>query len=346
MHSTHTMRIVYFHTSLAPCGPTNQFKTLVKYQSENVEKYYFLFKSSHSSLIPFATRLSLFNLLKLLLSKNITIFHSSGILPDLCLYLLSLFFPQHSYFCTIRNIPWIDYLSLYPKYVSTILIFIHLNILSSSRLIPICCSLPTLSAIKSRLPSCLYFVDNCYTGNLISPLSVNNNLSSSNSLRCLSLSPLIPRKRIDSMISSFSGFQHYHTLDICGDGPLLKSLKCLNSSPSISFLGHVNPTCNFFSRFDLFLSFSESEGLPNSVLEALYNGLVCILSPIPSHKYLQRFTDRIIILEDLSPDSLRLAFDQAHSSSYSERLHYSFRKYFHPSRMLSSYMNIYTKHHQ
>ena len=143
------------------------------------------------------------------------------------------------------------------------------------------------------------------------------------------------------MSKLFSDLEIPFSLDICGDGPLFYSLHKNNITPAISFKGRVSPSPGFFSNYGLFVSFSQSEGLPNSVIEALYNGLVCILSPIPAHKYLQNFTDRIFILEDFEPVSLQAALHKAQTSTYSSLVHKQFCEYFHPSRMLDSYMDIY-----
>ena len=338
------MIIVYLHTSLIPCGPTNQFKTFIHSYSPFAHKYYFILKSSGSSIVSSASRLNFLQLLKLLITSKNILFHSSGLLPDSLLFIFSFLFPQHHYVSTIRNIPWIDYFLLYPKIVAFFLFFVHLNIFSSKRILPICCSLPLLLAIQKRIPSCTYFVDNCYTGIISLVPQSKPNLTHIDSLRCLSLSPLIPRKNIDLIIASFSSLEILYMLDICGDGPLFKSLQRTICTSQINLRGYVTPSSEFFSFYGIFISFSESEGLPNSVIEALYNGLVCILSPIPPHKYLQQFTDRIIIIDDFSSKSLQSALLQAQASNYSSRIHNHFCEYFHPDRMLTDYMHIYTNY--
>ena len=52
------------------------------------------------------------------------------------------------------------------------------------------------------------------------------------------------------------------------------------------------------------ISLSFSEGLPNSVIESLYNGIFAILSPISSHKYLSNFSKKALILNSFETSNL------------------------------------------
>ena len=49
------------------------------------------------------------------------------------------------------------------------------------------------------------------------------------------------------------------------------------------FLGHVDNVLAYLKCSDLYISASLSEGLPNSVLEALAENINCLLSDIPPH---------------------------------------------------------------
>ena len=144
------MIIIYLHSSLVPCGPTNQFKTFISNPSNYAQKYYFILKHSKFRVHSSSSKLSPLHFLRLLLTNKSLYLHSSGLLPDLLLYILSFLFPQHKYFLTIRNIPWVDYSLLYPAPISRILSFVHLHVISCNRIIPICCSSPLLLAIKKK----------------------------------------------------------------------------------------------------------------------------------------------------------------------------------------------------
>jgi glycosyltransferase involved in cell wall biosynthesis len=68
-----------------------------------------------------------------------------------------------------------------------------------------------------------------------------------------------------------------------GNGELLRSLAAKNKNDSIVFKGKINNVSDHLKASDYFVSASLTEGLPNSVLEALGTGLPAILSKIPAH---------------------------------------------------------------
>lgn len=75
------------------------------------------------------------------------------------------------------------------------------------------------------------------------------------------------------------------SLIMLGDGKERQMLQDLSKhDKNIIFLGNVNNVLDYFEQSDFFLSASLSEGLPNSVLEALFSGLPVLLSDIPAHK--------------------------------------------------------------
>jgi glycosyltransferase involved in cell wall biosynthesis len=55
---------------------------------------------------------------------------------------------------------------------------------------------------------------------------------------------------------------------------------------SIFILGNVSNVIDFLSISDVFVTTSNSEGLPNTVLEAMSVGLTIVASDIPQHKEL------------------------------------------------------------
>lgn len=68
-----------------------------------------------------------------------------------------------------------------------------------------------------------------------------------------------------------------------GSGELLQALAAKNKNTSIVFKGKVNNVSDHLKASDYFVSASLTEGLPNSVLEALGTGLPALLSEIPPH---------------------------------------------------------------
>ncbi|MFO8067856.1 MAG: glycosyltransferase [Bacteroidales bacterium] len=74
---------------------------------------------------------------------------------------------------------------------------------------------------------------------------------------------------------------------ICGDGPekdnLQKIITDLNLADTVQLLGSRSDVPNLLAISDCFLSTSTHEGLPLSLLEALFSGVPCLLSDIPEH---------------------------------------------------------------
>ena len=57
--------------------------------------------------------------------------------------------------------------------------------------------------------------------------------------------------------------------------------------------GHVHDVQRIFNETDILLSSSTTEGLPNSVLEALSNNIPCILSDIDQHNEIYEGIDTL-----------------------------------------------------
>jgi glycosyltransferase involved in cell wall biosynthesis len=85
----------------------------------------------------------------------------------------------------------------------------------------------------------------------------------------------------------------------------LQTAKQLASQYSnISLKGKVIDVDEYLEAADCFVSASLSEGLPNSVIEALAWGLPIILSDIPEHREIQQIEKRS---DDLFPVKNRRA---------------------------------------
>ena len=87
----------------------------------------------------------------------------------------------------------------------------------------------------------------------------------------IEFSEMLERKGID------------HSLTILGDGPMIETLK-IKASSKVIFAGNVKNVQEYLLDSDICLSSSVSEGLPNTILEAISAGLPLVLSDIPPHK--------------------------------------------------------------
>ena len=107
-----------------------------------------------------------------------------------------------------------------------------------------------------------------------------------NKIIYISTGSFIPRKRIEETIKGFLKANIKESiLLLLGDGILFKALYSKYAMhKNIIFYGKTNKVEEFLQLSDVFISSSESEGLPNSVIEAISCGLPVILSNIPQHK--------------------------------------------------------------
>jgi glycosyltransferase involved in cell wall biosynthesis len=103
----------------------------------------------------------------------------------------------------------------------------------------------------------------------------------------ITVGSLIPRKNTRLLVDTFklwkTSSKKSGSLLIVGSGAEYDSLK-LSASTSIRFVGETSCVADYLRVADYFISASLSEGLPNTVLEALATGLPVILSDIPSHQ--------------------------------------------------------------
>lgn len=147
-----------------------------------------------------------------------------------------------------------------------------------------------------NLVSCSHYIRDCLSSvNIESKVIQNGTLPSTNQnirtvdkehLNIVSVGSLIPRKNMAEVLAistRLSDLGMSHSLKILGDGPQMQELK-LAANGNVEFLGNVGNVREHLSQADIFISTSLSEGLPNTVLEALSEGLNLILSDIPSHK--------------------------------------------------------------
>ena len=102
---------------------------------------------------------------------------------------------------------------------------------------------------------------------------------------------LVKIKRVSDVIKAVSNLKNHSpklTLTIIGSGPREKYLKDLSSQLNINnnirFIGRIPPekVPEFLSKADIFILTSESEGLPNVILEALASSLPILASRITS----------------------------------------------------------------
>ncbi len=96
---------------------------------------------------------------------------------------------------------------------------------------------------------------------------------------------LIKRKNLHILLKAFMNLSEKALLLIAGDGDMMQELKQQASgNKNILFMGQRSDIKNLLQLSDAFVSPSLSEGLPNTVLEAMAIGLPVLLSNIPQHR--------------------------------------------------------------
>ena len=109
----------------------------------------------------------------------------------------------------------------------------------------------------------------------------------------LCIGRLVPEKRMEDVIKAYLLQPRKYSLVIVGDnaaaGQYMNDLvKLAGNSPSIIFTGYQFGAVleELFSNARAFITASELEGLPITLLEALSYGLMCVTSDIPPHQEL------------------------------------------------------------
>lgn len=98
----------------------------------------------------------------------------------------------------------------------------------------------------------------------------------------ISVGRLVPQKRVDLVIEAFARLEDLDawSLEILGDGPERPALEAaaerLGIGGRVRFHGHVDPFPHLYAA-DIFVLFSDFEGMPNALLEAMACGVVPIV---------------------------------------------------------------------
>ena len=105
--------------------------------------------------------------------------------------------------------------------------------------------------------------------------------------KILSVGRLEKQKNYELLIKELKNTKGTLVLDIVGEGSLLESLQKLadENSVEVNFLGVVNNEnlMSMYQHYKFYISTSEFEGNPKTILEAMVSGCVVIASEIPNH---------------------------------------------------------------
>ena len=161
---------------------------------------------------------------------------------------------------------------------------------------------------------------------VLRPNWVDDNKTSTSdrfSNKILSVGRLEKQKNYELLIKEFKNTKGTLVLDIVGDGSLLESLQKLadENSVQVNFLGVVNNEnlMSMYQQYKFYISTSEFEGNPKTILEAMVSGCVVIASEIPNHAEL--IDDGVNgFLFDLSSPNLHNLFKSIKSNVLTEKI--------------------------
>lgn len=157
---------------------------------------------------------------------------------------------------------------------------------------------------------------------------------------------LSPEKRIVELVRTFIAASLPGVdLVVLGTGseePVIRAI----ANRYVHVAGFHKDIRPYLAACDCYISPSATEGLANTLLEAMSVGTPSLLSDIPSHSYvLQRCSGLVGRLFDpLSPESLRASVEallQSDSEAVRGNIKSNFNKYFHAKVMCKEYEDIY-----
>jgi glycosyltransferase involved in cell wall biosynthesis len=226
-----------------------------------------------------------------LYENNIDLVHTHGFRPDVIVSKLK----NYKWVSTVHNYPYQDYLMRFNKIKGLLMSYSHIKAIKKCEH-AVACSSSLKSIFKHDHGVELILIRNGVDQKMFYPVdtSVKNQLREKLNLPAggrifVSVGSLIPRKDPITIIEAFKESDKLKSdvLIFLGDGVLMNECKRRTEKhTNIRLFGMVDEVSEFLQASDFLVSGSLSEGLPNTVLEAMGCGLPCILSDIDPHQEL------------------------------------------------------------
>ena len=317
MSEKNNTRISYIVPSLRSGGPTNQLFMIAKTAQKHFDVEIVTLSGEPSSVSQRsrfkkgglriinlkANKIKcLFSLRDYLMRRRPVLVHTQGFLPDILMIVLK---SKYKWVATIRNFPFADYPSKfgwlvgYPMALAHLLAF-HLCVNA------VACS----DHIRAKMAS--KGVRARVIRNGVSPrpsYTRKSSIALPEGPFMVSVGSLNKRKNNLKIAAGFALINQRSPkayMVFLGDGPEGDQLKQALGDSGI-FAGHVDNVYEWLDAASVFVSMSFSEGMPNSVLEALSAGKRCLLSDIEPHRELFQLFPDCITLVSLDTDDDALA---------------------------------------
>ena len=357
-------KILYIISTLRRSGPTNQLYNIIKYLDKNEFDPYLVTLSPESDNSRWADYdalgVHLYSLglsrlrgflctrkeIKSFLSEiKPDVIHTQGIRADIIN--TKLVKPAVS-ICTARNYPYYDYPAKFGIIRGIVMANRHIAALKKIKVIA--CSMAIQAqlrrhginsfVIQNGIDISNYcLVDHNKRNDIRKKIGIEQD-----SFVFLAVGSLIPRKDVQTIINAFNNIKHEKKaqLIILGDGYQLKYLQNLVKNNLILFHGNVNNVVEYLQAADVFVSSSFSEGLPNTVLEAMACGLPCLLSDIPPHKEITGETEWKFPCKDyMKLASLMEKIQNIDTTQIGKQNRQKIENNFNAQKMSQHYQNIY-----
>lgn len=352
------MRIMYVVNSLSKSGPSNQLKYIIENLEEDTNSHLVILTHGDEDNIDEILNLGIevINLglsfrdylikgkkaLSNIIQKiNPDIIHSHGLRPD---YLISRLKNKNSnWFITSRNYPYEDYPMKFGSVTGKVMGWMHLKAMKKCSNVVSCSE-----TIQSKLAGHKIKSEVVYNGTLVPDFKPGTKLLSDYEKPIfLVVGSLIKRKNNEFIINAFNQYNKTKpgTLIFLGDGKQFEVLNSISNDNTV-FKGQVDNVHEYMQQADYLISASLSEGLPNTVLEALANRLPVIISSISPHKELEsKFNEQCKIFhlensyEELSEILKKPEINR--DSFRTSKFKNTFSKYFTAQSMSRNYQELY-----
>jgi glycosyltransferase involved in cell wall biosynthesis len=298
------IKILYLISALKKCGPISVLYNIIKGLDSKIFDVFVLslsegetgqiLKDFEALQIEFISldksRLKgfLFNkksIQKIILDKQINIVHSNDFRSDMINAKLNNVIKIN----TIHNFPPEDYKIRYGKLMGSWMSRKHKNIIKNIQL-PIACSKTVMKKFEDTYQIKVDFIQNGIDTSKFTPLTeekkeLRKSLNLPVDCQIFIVSGALSHLKNPKIIIEAFQLENNkaYVLLFIGAGEFYDSLSSSEQSANIRFIGRVNNVNNYLQASDYYISASLTEGLPNSVLEAISVGLPVILSKIPPH---------------------------------------------------------------
>lgn len=192
---------------------------------------------------------------------------------------------------TLRNDPFVDYPMKYGKMMGGWMARKHLK-LARKNPHSVLCSKSLHDGFLEKYELDIPYIQNGVDTSFYKAVAEENKASlrkkhgfNEQESILLTVGSLLPRKDVGTLIRAILNMKADVRLMVVGSGPMKQELQSLaGGDRRIVFAGKQEDVRDFMHLSDLFVSASISEGLPNTLLEAMSCGLPVLLSDIPAHR--------------------------------------------------------------